>query len=76
MNPSSAMPVERDNDAERLSRIEMLMEQYRVSLHDARHEPTGLRAASPAAGRMANEQLEDARTQHVNVRTGLQRKAR
>jgi len=25
---------------------------------------------------MANEQLEDARTQHVNVRTGLQRKAR
>ena len=69
------MPVERDNDAERLSRIEMLMEQYRVSLHDARHDATGL-SASHAADRTANEQLEDTRTQHVNVRTGLQRKAR
>ena len=75
MNPSSAMPVERDNDAERLSRIEMLMEQYRVSLHDARHDATELRA-SHAADRTANGQLEDTRTQHVNVRTGLQRKAR
>jgi hypothetical protein len=43
------MPVERDNDAERLARIEMLVEQYRPTLDGARSQTSQRCAASHAA---------------------------
>ena len=69
------MPLERDNDAERLALIELLLEQNRLALDDARKRAARPRPASPGALRSANAPLEDTLAGHESVRMGLRRKA-
>jgi hypothetical protein len=69
------MPLERDNDAERLARIELLLEQNRLALDDARKRATRPRPAYPGAVRAASVEREDTLAGHESVRLGLRQKA-
>ena len=68
------MPLERDNDAERLARIELLLEQNRLALDDARKRAMRPRPAYPGAVRAASVERE-ALAGHESVRLGLRQKA-
>jgi len=69
------MPLERDNDAERLARIELLLEQNRLARDDARKRAIGSRPTSHGTVRPADVPLEETLTGHESARIGLRRKA-
>jgi hypothetical protein len=69
------MPLERDNDAERLARIELLLEQNRLARDDARKRATRPLRPSHGAVRPANVTLDDSLAGHESVHIGLRQKA-